>query len=171
MVKSRSVVLLCLKDKIFIDLYFFFVDIFDAPKLSQLCASWRSQRIWKVSSPSFKSSKSLHVCQNCCIWYWLCVTFNSSLTCMIMLVSNSTNYLFAYVTWTCELKKINSKWVSLKTKTRLIVIWKIIVKSPSPAFLEDFRVGRWQWFGLWTIWRYLLFSVIIIHWYQYCCFY
>ena len=39
MVKSRSVVLLCLKDKIFTDLYFFSVDIFDAPKLSQLCAS------------------------------------------------------------------------------------------------------------------------------------
>lgn len=170
MVKSRSVVLLCLKDKIFTDLYFFSVDIFDAPKLSQLCASWRCQRIWKVSSPSFKSSKSLHVCQNCCIWYWLFVIFNSSLTWLCWFQIRRI-YLFAYVTWTCELKKINSKWVSLKKITRLIVIWKIIVKSPSPAFLEDFRVGRWQWFGLWTIWRYLLFSVIIIHWYQYCCFY
>ena len=60
--------------------FFFFVDIFDAPKLSQLCASWRCQRIWKVSSPSFKSSKSLHVCQNCCILYLLFVIFNSSLT-------------------------------------------------------------------------------------------
>lgn len=135
----------------------FLVDIFDAPELSQLCASWRCQRIWKVSSPSFKSSKSLHVCQHCFIW-WLCVTFNSSLT------------------WVCWFQILQCiclcymNWVSLKKITRLIVVWKISEISLTP-FLEDCRVGRWQWFGLWTIWRYLLFSVIIIQWYQYCCFY
>lgn len=117
----------------------FLVDIFDAPELSQLCASWRCQRIWKVSSPSFKSSKLLHVCQNCCIWYWLCVTFNTFI--YIQALRDYVGFKFYnlfifYVTWTRERKKIKSKWVSLKKITRLIVIWKI-----SEIFLTPFFRG------------------------------